>query len=723
MGKVKFGTAIFLIFFLTVNFFAFFKYIKYSADTFKTREEFNLKELSHKMRYIKKGDFDGNGNEEAILRLPDRIGQSGFDELQCISPFEESFVKFKYFFHIRIPSHYSFFKWIDIDNDGKFEIPIAGIENGEIYTEFRDLVGRIILRKKLPSPSIPIPTTGSVDFSLKNIDDLDGDGRNEMIFTISGEFNGLPRGFLVYDLISGTKKWEFLMGATPHMMEFLDLDKDGKKEIIFTAWAPHNGISFNGFDDDHSYIGVLDANGRLLWKKEIGGYFSDNFLAIGDVNNDELFEIATSRTCHRMREPDPGLIALFDALSGKILNTYEVENVSFSDIFISNVDSSPESEILVGDSKGKLRIFNNKLEVIKEINLGSITRLLAVERARENHKPYIFVDVIGKGLRILDGNLKIVSSFKEDIIGPSINSLLTVSNGKTNHFLLNANKLFLLSMNENYFLPKFSKLLFSNLTYLFLLLILSDYITLKLLRERRLRTKLEIEKSKIENSLAGLELAQEIAHGMKGILFTIQLGAEALISNDIEANSEPWLNNIPQSILQDTKKLRNMVISLMKILESKTLNLKKTDINLLIKSLVDRYKDVLKNRIDFEIELDNESVFILIDEVKMEEALSNIIENAIDAIEDKGKIKISTSVVFNPVSRTRRGIIIEIEDNGKGIPSEKIEEIFKPYFTTKKEGSGLGLTISQRVIEAHGGRIEVTSKEGFGTRFAVYLPG
>ena len=76
-----------------------------------------------------------------------------------------------------------------------------------------------------------------------------------------------------------------------------------------------------------------------------------------------------------------------------------------------------------------------------------------------------------------------------------------------------------------------------------------------------------------------------------------------------------------------------------------------------------------------------------------------------------GKIIISTTVIYSPLLKTR-----------KGIPEDKIKEIFNPYFTAKKEGIGLGLTLTKKIVEAHGGRIEVQSKKGVGTKFALFFP-
>ncbi|HHN77052.1 MAG TPA: HAMP domain-containing histidine kinase, partial [Phycisphaerales bacterium] len=76
-------------------------------------------------------------------------------------------------------------------------------------------------------------------------------------------------------------------------------------------------------------------------------------------------------------------------------------------------------------------------------------------------------------------------------------------------------------------------------------------------------------------------------------------------------------------------------------------------------------------------------------------------------------------------ARSRSGMseaVIHVIDTGPGIDEEKRDEIFKPYFTTKRGGSGLGLPTTRRIVEAHGGRLELVSEPGRGTDFAIVLP-
>ncbi len=67
-------------------------------------------------------------------------------------------------------------------------------------------------------------------------------------------------------------------------------------------------------------------------------------------------------------------------------------------------------------------------------------------------------------------------------------------------------------------------------------------------------------------------------------------------------------------------------------------------------------------------------------------------------------------------------MLITVADEGKGIPPENLPNIFRPFFTTKGHGTGLGLSLARRIVEAHGGRIDVRSEVGKGTQFTIRLP-
>jgi two-component system, sporulation sensor kinase E len=103
------------------------------------------------------------------------------------------------------------------------------------------------------------------------------------------------------------------------------------------------------------------------------------------------------------------------------------------------------------------------------------------------------------------------------------------------------------------------------------------------------------------------------------------------------------------------------------------------------------------------------------DATQIQQVLVNLIRNAMQAMNRGGEIRIETG-------SGSEAVWVSISDTGRGIPEEKLNRIFQPFFTTKKKGSGLGLMIVQRIIRDHGGKIDLESKPGKGTTFRVWLP-
>lgn len=114
-------------------------------------------------------------------------------------------------------------------------------------------------------------------------------------------------------------------------------------------------------------------------------------------------------------------------------------------------------------------------------------------------------------------------------------------------------------------------------------------------------------------------------------------------------------------------------------------------------------------------ELEERLPQIPLDPGQIKQVLVNLIKNAMQAMTSGGTLKVSTGVAGE-------GVWVSVADTGGGIPQEKINQIFQPFFTTKKKGTGLGLMIVQRIVREHGGRIEVESNVGAGTTFRVWLP-
>ncbi|MCK4535160.1 MAG: GHKL domain-containing protein, partial [Syntrophobacterales bacterium] len=123
-------------------------------------------------------------------------------------------------------------------------------------------------------------------------------------------------------------------------------------------------------------------------------------------------------------------------------------------------------------------------------------------------------------------------------------------------------------------------------------------------------------------------------------------------------------------------------------------------------------KSVLDKHVRVEMDLAKDLPPLNVDPAMLEQAFLNISLNAIDAMEEDGKLSISAR-------KTNNRVLIEVRDNGCGISSEDMPHIFNPFFTKKKYGTGLGLTQIKKIIDLHQGTIIISSKEGKGTSVAM----
>ena len=117
------------------------------------------------------------------------------------------------------------------------------------------------------------------------------------------------------------------------------------------------------------------------------------------------------------------------------------------------------------------------------------------------------------------------------------------------------------------------------------------------------------------------------------------------------------------------------------------------------------------------------------DRHQLTQVFANLVINAYQALEGKGELRIAAreahtadeGALVPDTQHAVPSVVIDVVDNGPGIPADRVEKIFQPFFTTKPQGSGLGLAIVRKIVDAHEGRIDLAAGDG-GTRFRVTLP-
>lgn len=169
-------------------------------------------------------------------------------------------------------------------------------------------------------------------------------------------------------------------------------------------------------------------------------------------------------------------------------------------------------------------------------------------------------------------------------------------------------------------------------------------------------------------------------------------------------------------LISDVDYLRQLTLSLSDLNRCGHVNFEPVNMNQMIRSIAHQYLILAqKEEKHLSVILQNELPVIACDELKIHQALVNLIKNAFEATRPWDTIEICAK-------STSKRLIISIKDTGKGISEEDLPEIFHPFVTKKKEGTGLGLAITKKIIDAHKGTIRVYSREGTGTKFIVSLP-
>ena len=138
--------------------------------------------------------------------------------------------------------------------------------------------------------------------------------------------------------------------------------------------------------------------------------------------------------------------------------------------------------------------------------------------------------------------------------------------------------------------------------------------------------------------------------------------------------------------------------------------------NTVVDESLSQLEDKLESSdIDMEKIFCDETLHVKVDSERLKQVILNLVENAIDAMPNSGKLRIRTS-------RYNEYVVMDIEDTGPGIDKYGLENLFNLFYTTKNSGSGLGLPVSKKIIDDHGGYINVDSTLGKGTIFSVRLP-
>lgn len=208
---------------------------------------------------------------------------------------------------------------------------------------------------------------------------------------------------------------------------------------------------------------------------------------------------------------------------------------------------------------------------------------------------------------------------------------------------------------------------------------------------------------------------RKMMHEINNALTLINSSLQIIESSHPEVKSFKYWN----TTIDDIHYLINLVSEISYFNNSDNLSPEPTDIIALIESIINSFKAYGRaDALDISVKALTPIPILQCDKTKLKQVLINLIKNAYEAINQNS----NSSYIHITISYNNENMEIIIADNGCGMDAEQLDNIFTPMISYKPNGNGLGLSISKRIIEAHGGTLTVESDKNTGTKFLITLP-
>jgi signal transduction histidine kinase len=223
----------------------------------------------------------------------------------------------------------------------------------------------------------------------------------------------------------------------------------------------------------------------------------------------------------------------------------------------------------------------------------------------------------------------------------------------------------------------------------------------------------DTQMSKAEHLATLGELAAGLAHDIRNPLAGIA-GVMDIIARDLPASSPS--RQVVHEVQKEIIDIQKILTDLLAYARPKPPDFRPADLNETAEHAVNLARQqVLSRPIEIEIEKDPSLPLVEHDASQIQQLLLNLLLNAIQVTEGPGRIDVK-------LESRDAAVMIRVKDTGPGIAPEHLPLIFRPFFTTKGQGTGLGLSLARRIVENHGGRIAVESTLGKGSEFTLWLP-
>ena len=230
----------------------------------------------------------------------------------------------------------------------------------------------------------------------------------------------------------------------------------------------------------------------------------------------------------------------------------------------------------------------------------------------------------------------------------------------------------------------------------------------------------ELENNLLRSMKYGVitNLASSISHEIKNPLSAMALHAEILEGRlkKVEFDQKSQVMHSLETLQSESRRLNRIIQQFLTLARPAKLELNLINLNKVIEEVLELvHQQAQEDGISLTSDLDPTLGVIYGDEDQLKQVILNIILNAFSATDAGGRVEVTSHMSADRIS-------VLIRDTGRGIPEEIREKIFDLYFTTKKDGGGVGLSVCQNIIKAHDGQIDFESEPGKGTLFIISLP-
>lgn len=376
------------------------------------------------------------------------------------------------------------------------------------------------------------------------------------------------------------------------------------------------------------------------------------------------------------------------------------------------VEREDEIGLLVSSFNNMVKELKESKESLQRAWTESDRRRLIIESILENiHSGVISLDTAGNILTINSAACGILGISPEEVLNKNYSLLLsmlqseelkeTVKNIRVDNFKAVDKELRVMVGEKRVLLRIFITTLGNSKNFLGTLAVFDDLS----------------EIVRAQKALAWQEVARRIAHEIKNPLTPIKLSTDHMIKKwqNADADFGQVFERSTKTIIKEVESLKRLVNEFSRFGKMPEITKAPARISPIIEGVVNLYRDY--KGLEIRIERRENEPLVELDAEQFKRVIINIVDNAIQAMQSKGKIDI---VVKYDIASNR--VYVDICDDGPGIREEDKERLFLPYFSTKKDGTGLGLAIASRVVAEHRGYIRIKDNKPHGTIFTVELP-